>query len=875
MAIFVAVVILCVFSLFGGDTPYLSLIVAALIYLYWQQRRDIKDLRQNVDELLRAKSPLPHPQPETKTTSPQQPQQASATNPVASLDEEISWQQGEFTWPTWSLTAINWVKQYFTQGNTIVRVGALLLLIGIGFLLNYSIQHNHFTLHTRLVLILVSSIILLVIGLRLRHKKPNYAQILQGVALGMQYLTIYAASDYYYLIPLSLGFGLLVIVSSLTIALGLWQNSLSLALLSLFAGYLAPIILHIDNYFIGGFYLYYALLNCLILIVALKKSWRLVNLVGFGFTFIATATLGYFNNHAAQYTYAQTALIVYFIQYIIINILTTAKLPPSANKAIDNTLTFGPPIIGFAIQMYLVQRIPYAAAISSAAVSIFYLALAWVLTLHDKRIFHQLIRASIALGTLFFTLYFPLMLAVKWVYPAWALEGAVILWMGMRQHSHSAVGFGFVLLLIALGLAGFNWPGYFYPQSAFINPLFLSHLCLIIAAILSSYWLDKRRFANWQVYPSWFLFAAGILLAVFTGMDQVNHIDTELYRAHAQLGVLCVILSLLIIAKHALKTWNKLQLTPLINLIFTVILACYLEIHHVLLFVDYLVILWLINFCLHYLSLYQLRQQLSLTKANRLHLLSLLGITVATTLGLSQQAQLNGYYLLSISSWLFIPTGFLSVILVGYPYLRWPMQSNHYNHLPAYCLSLWLLNFGIMMNFLTSGHHTHFMPLLNLVDAAVVLSIACVIVWTYHNKAYIEQLLLPISSRVVMGLACFIALTGITLRSISYYFDIAYELNSLFYAPVAQTAISILWTIIALGLMYYAHFSQKRKPWQLGAALIAIVVLKLFIIDLAGHASIERIISFIAVGALLLLIGYIAPLPKETPQARDKNTRQK
>ena len=44
----------------------------------------------------------------------------------------------------------------------------------------------------------------------------------------------------------------------------------------------------------------------------------------------------------------------------------------------------------------------------------------------------------------------------------------------------------------------------------------------------------------------------------------------------------------------------------------------------------------------------------------------------------------------------------------------------------------------------------------------------------------------------------------------------------------------------------------------------------IMIVDLSGTGSVTRIVSFIGVGVLMLVIGYIAPLPgklKEEPHA--------
>jgi uncharacterized membrane protein len=46
------------------------------------------------------------------------------------------------------------------------------------------------------------------------------------------------------------------------------------------------------------------------------------------------------------------------------------------------------------------------------------------------------------------------------------------------------------------------------------------------------------------------------------------------------------------------------------------------------------------------------------------------------------------------------------------------------------------------------------------------------------------------------------------------------------------------------------------------------VVLKLFFVDLAGKGTIEQIVSFVGVGLLILLIGYLAPVPPAAAPAR-------
>ena len=75
-------------------------------------------------------------------------------------------------------------------------------------------------------------------------------------------------------------------------------------------------------------------------------------------------------------------------------------------------------------------------------------------------------------------------------------------------------------------------------------------------------------------------------------------------------------------------------------------------------------------------------------------------------------------------------------------------------------------------------------------------------------------------------------------------------------------ALVFIWiNSIALATMAWANRRLWRAPWMVGAALLGVVVAKLFLVELAQVGTITRIVSFIGVGLLLLLIGYLAPVP--------------
>jgi len=114
---------------------------------------------------------------------------------------------------------------------------------------------------------------------------------------------------------------------------------------------------------------------------------------------------------------------------------------------------------------------------------------------------------------------------------------------------------------------------------------------------------------------------------------------------------------------------------------------------------------------------------------------------------------------------------------------------------------------------------------------------------------------------VILGVTYFFWLNGILMRAIHHIADVPYRFRSLFSSPLVQTSLSIYWSLIAITLMVYSSRKKLRWLWISGASLMGVVVVKLFVIDLSKSDSIERIISFITVGLILLLVGYFSPIP--------------
>jgi uncharacterized membrane protein len=102
------------------------------------------------------------------------------------------------------------------------------------------------------------------------------------------------------------------------------------------------------------------------------------------------------------------------------------------------------------------------------------------------------------------------------------------------------------------------------------------------------------------------------------------------------------------------------------------------------------------------------------------------------------------------------------------------------------------------------------------------------------------------------------------LRTVSNYMAIPYEFDTMFASQFVQAMLSLVWSITALVLMRFAARRVQRAVWIAGATLLGLVVAKLFLVDLSNVGGVERIVSFVGVGALMVGIGYLAPYPTQT-----------
>lgn len=801
-------------------------------------------------------------------------------------------------------------------GNTIVRVGLVILFVGLTFLVRLVANAGLFPIEARLATVGAIGAALLAFGFRKRIERPGFGLSLQGAGVGIMYLTVFAAARLYDVIPPLAAFAFMIVFAALGCALAILQNSQAMALAAFLGGFAVPILLGGESKTPLPLFTYITVLNLSILVIAWKKSWRPLNLLGFFATFTLAGTWGMSSYGDQHYLVCQVFLALTIAIYLAMALLYAHNTPGKLGNAADSTLLFGPALVGFGLQVGLVKDFEFGSAFSALAFGAAYLGVT-AFALRKRRDEMRLLNECLlAIGVGFVTLAIPLALDAKWTSAAWALEGAGAFWVGARQARWMPRLFGLALqgvaALIVLTTLDENVSAWPFGHNGFVGPVIVA-----AALLLTAWWLRQPlphsgsalavRYARDEALlgKPWFL--AGFSFAALALVREITRqlpaatsedYPTFVFAPHEQLLlIMLALLGAMALADWfgrrkdwAVATWPARLSLPLLWVCFLVSLGLG---RHVLYLPD--LAGWVLALGGH---AWLLKRQDGdtghgmATIRSTLHAGSVWLVTamLAESLQLGiDRAQLwdtswaGVIYLVSATAVLAALTRWAgrAAPLNQTDGLRWPLHPDAaaYWWNAAVPLAVLALAGAAFAALLAEGvtDPLPYLPLLNPVDLSVALALAGLALWrrmvarAAHPPAGAEPLLgeVPV---IMAGLLAFGWINAIWLRSTHHWLDIPWTPEDLAANGTVQTGISILWTLLAMALMLYAKRSGARVLWLTGAALLAAVVVKLLLLDMSKVEGLARIIAFMGVGGLMLAIGYFVPLP---PRKAENTKEQK
>ncbi|MDD5392505.1 MAG: DUF2339 domain-containing protein [Thiothrix sp.] len=867
-----------------GESPFVGAALGLLLSWVYTLSERIRHLEQQrwrdtrvapptpVQQVSRPAMPVSQPQRMPVETAVQRPPplpnkpvvQTTATPPVYRPAPTYTPPQGNALDKAF---ASGW--EWLIGGNPFVRVGIILLFLGVVFLLRYSLDQGLLPVELRLTGAAGGAIALLAYGWKLRARQGAYGLILQAGGVGLLYLTVYAAFGLYHLIPSLLTFTLLVVIAAGAATLAVMQNSLPLAAFATAGGFLAPLLASSGNNNYIGLFSFYAILNAGIVGIAWFKSWRVLNLLGFVFTFVIASLWGWNSYQPENFTTTEPFLILFFLFYVAIAVLFATRTPVNFKDKVDGTLVFGTPILGFIMQVALVQNFEYGNAISALVVGVFYLLVAAGVWQGLGKQQPLLTQTFLALGVIFTTLAIPFAVDGVVTSTAWALEGAGILWVSTRQQQWLQRAFAVLMHYAALAslMVGMVSEPLPVEAQAFSNGHFLAMLLVTVAMLVSSRLLSMNYAGKRGFEPSaaMALLFTGLLFLSLMFEQQIADFALQAHFTALHLGYALIAAGVLLVMGQ-FACWQLLRYALLLPLGLMGMAALnVIGLDHSLLN-DNGNWWWPAAFIGLYgvLYLYQRREWFAQwLEFMQVALLWLLVLLLSHEVHIQMQPHflsMNAWYVASLP---LVAIAALWLMMRGNLWPMWDYQAVllRYVGLPL----TGLLGLWVLFSLHASGDSTPlpWLPVLNPLDV-VTLLLGFTLFTLYRERLDgWEEILLHAGAALA-----FVWLNMLVLRAQHHWNGLPWEFPDLLLEPGTQTLLAILWTLTGMILAWRGNRIANRKLWIAGASLLGMVVLKLFVVDFASSGTLARVVSFISVGVLLLFIGYLAPLPppEDDPQ---------
>ena len=233
-------------DLLGG---LVGMLIGSLLWRASDAERQLGDMRRRITDLeMRPDQPIQVARAKLKTPEPptlQVPSPDPATPPESvPSPEPVVYERVPEPPPSPGIGehSIAVAKRWLTTGNVPVKVGIIISFFGVAFLLKYAVEKDVIPIGARYFGIVGFAAVLLALGWRMRSDERVYALSLQGGGIGVLYLTIFAAFRLHELLPPTLAFALLVLVTVAAGYLAVVQESRAFAILGTAGGFLAPLL---------------------------------------------------------------------------------------------------------------------------------------------------------------------------------------------------------------------------------------------------------------------------------------------------------------------------------------------------------------------------------------------------------------------------------------------------------------------------------------------------------------------------------------------------------------------------------------------------------------------------------------------------------
>jgi uncharacterized membrane protein len=790
------------------------------------------------------------------------------------------------------------LMKFIRGGNLWAAGGVILLIAAFGMLIAYLGRRGFFTVEMGIAAAAFTGLVLIFSGWFLRKKRPVYFLTLQGGGIGILYLSIFAAHKLtpYFPAPLSLLLMSLLIPPALVLALS--QGSQPLAVFGFLGGFAAPILLASGEGNHVFLFSYYLILNAGIFAIEFFRSWKALKLLSFVCTFGVSVYWAMNSYTAAMFPQAEPFFVIFTILYTVLGLKSIQKENFALSHYGDGIIILGTPFAAALLQWRVFSFVAHGHAIIALAFSAFYLALAFLLLKRGRKApLRPYIEGYLGLSVFLANIAIPLELSPEITSALWAAEGAVIFFFGLMVNRRRAPGAVPDWKITASGLLIHTASAiaFFAGLSRFSSPLsgalpwrspeFLGALVIALSALVMAILTNKFPQGAGKDFVSVF----PVMAVIWGLLWWMGGWYYETGRVLDNPGeAFLILLSCTALGTYALARFFRspafytglipapafaLLITLRFYLINIIESFSYREFRGTFTF-NFFTPLWRLGWILFFAFQILLVFLAVFEKEERKKFLGLwifIDLLIfAGTLSPSGR-YLTSYFELSVS-WtsfagllpLFAAMIFLSVF---YPPGLKKQLTEKEEKLLFFALPLIfgsILGIWFLATLFMPGDPAPlplYIPLLNPLDLLEGFCAAAVVFWLLSLGKNRRRTPVPRKSLVFVlaDVSVFVWLTAILGRSVHYYGGVAF--NRVSEADAFHLGLFILSSLYGIAHIIGGHRFPSRQAWIAGAVLTVAGIAKLLLFDMADTGMPYRILSFFIAGAVLLFIGWAAPLP--------------
>ncbi len=393
----------------------------------------------------------------------------------------------------------------FVGENLISKIGILILVLGVAIGAKLAIDKGLINPLTRIILGYLVGVGLMGFAINLKAKYESFSAVLLSGSIAILYFITYAAYTYYNLIPQSITFALMVIFTGFTVIAAIKYNKQVIAHIGLVGAYAIPFLLSNGTGNVVVLFSYMAIINIGILVLAFIRYWKSLFYASFALTWIIF--LAWRIPLDNELSYLKVSILfsgTYFITFYATN-LAYKVLKKEIFTISDVTILLLNSFIFFGAGYWVLNQNATGRellgifTLINAIIHFIVSLIIYKRKLADKNLFYFIL----ALVITFITMAVPVQLNGNWVTTFWAVEAAILFYLGRIKNILIYEKLSFPLVLLSFFSLAQDWAMDFFNERGyhtlstvaltkpFFNVNFLTGCIFIIA--FSAMFLVSRR----------------------------------------------------------------------------------------------------------------------------------------------------------------------------------------------------------------------------------------------------------------------------------------------------------------------------------------------------------------------------------------------